>query len=305
MSALSQIPRVSWADCLAQSAPLEFVIPGLLAGSAGLLVGQGAIGKTMVALEIARGVAMGDTIAGGLYADNEIGGGAVGLILGEDPLDVIKHRLHSMQHAQGMGGADASFLDQVCDVRSGVEIDMSLVTQSRGGEVVPGPFVNTLREFCEGKKLVILDPLLLLAGGLSEQDNTIMGQVIRILTRIAHETGCAILVLHHVNKGGASDGREEQDRSRGASSITTSVRLQIDMRKPTPREMMEFGIPEDQRDFYVRVAQVKANYSAPREPQWLRREPSGLLRAVKLEKVPQETRGETRGVRKGGGNGAI
>jgi RecA-family ATPase len=301
MSAISRIPRVAWSDCLNQPEPLEFVLPGLLVGSAGLLVGQGAIGKTMLALEVARAVAMGDAVAGGLYAAHEIDPGAVGLILGEDPPEVIKHRLHAMAKAHGMGEEDAAFLDQVCDVRSGVGMDMSLVAQARGGEVVPGPFVNILSEFCESKKLVMLDPLLLLAGGLNEQDNTVMGAVMRVLTRIAHETACAILVLHHVAKGGASDGREEQDRSRGASSITTSIRLQLDMRKPTASEMMDCGIPDGERDFYVRVAQVKANYSAPRDVCWLRREPSGLLRAVHLEKVPHETK-DPRGARKGGGN---
>jgi hypothetical protein len=302
---LDSMPSISWADAFDPPPPLRFILPGLLEGGAGLIVGQGAIGKTFLALEILRGFAMGDGIAqgthGALYSRHEIGEGAAGAILGEDPPEIICHRLHALIQGHRMERADAQFLGAVLDIKSAVKTDMALVAPGPHG-LVPGPFYTTLKAFCDGKKLVVVDPLLFLAGGVDEKDNAGMGMLMRLITRIAHETGCAILVLHHVGKG--DDGREEAARARGASSITTSARLQLDVRPPSAMEMQEYGIPAAERDFYVRVAQVKANYSAPRDVVWLRRCEGGVLRHVRLQRV-QVQADEPRGRKGGRSNGAI
>ncbi|MGE0106622.1 MAG: hypothetical protein AB7S53_06590, partial [Thiomonas sp.] len=106
-------------------------------------------------------------------------------------------------------------------------------------------------------------------------------------------------LLHHVGK--TSDGGEAWEKSRGASSLTTAVRLQINLSPPSASECEKYGISEEDRGFYVRVAQVKANYASPREPVFLRRGKGGVLSAAKLVEVP---RAETQG-RKRGRNGAI
>jgi len=303
---LDSMPSISFADAYDPPPPLRFILPGLLEGGVGLVVGQGAIGKTFLALEILRGFCMGDGIAqgthGALYAKHEIGEGEAGAILGEDPPEIITHRLHALVRGHRMERADARFLSEVLDIKSGVGIDMALVTPGPHGQLVPSPFYAALKAFCTGKKLVIIDPLLFLSGGIDEKDNAGMGMLMRLITRIAHETGCAILVLHHAWKGG-DDGREEAARARGASSITTSTRLQLDMRPPSAMEMKEYGIPAAERDFYVRVAQVKANYSAPRDAAWLRRGEGGVLRHVQLQRVPAQA-DEPRGPRSRG-NGPI
>jgi hypothetical protein len=51
------------------------------------------------------------------------------------------------------------------------------------------------------------------------------------------------------------------------------------------------------------VAQVKANYTPPRDPRWLYRGRGGVLGAVKMKPAPK-AEAEPRG-RKGGRNGAI
>jgi len=302
---LDSMPSISFADAYDPPPPLRFILPGLLEGGVGLVVGQGAIGKTFLALEILRGFCMGDGIAqgahGALYSKHEIGEGEAGAILGEDPPEIIDHRLHALIKGHRMDLADARFLGAVLEIKSGVGIDMSLVAPGPHGQLVPGPFYAALKAFCTGKKLVIIDPLLFLAGGIDEKDNAGMGMLMRLITRIAYETGCAILVLHHVGKGG-EDGREEAARARGASSITTSTRLQLDMRPPSAMEMQEYGIPNGERDFYVRVAQVKANYSSPRDAVWLRRGEGGVLRHVQLQRVPAQA-DEPRGRKRGRDNG--
>src|SRR5579885_96431 len=52
---------------------LDFVLPGLLSGNVGLIVGQGAVGKSMLALSIGLGVATGRKVAGGLWTPGGVG----------------------------------------------------------------------------------------------------------------------------------------------------------------------------------------------------------------------------------------
>jgi RecA-family ATPase len=67
--------------------PLDFVLPGLLVGTAGLIVGPGAVGKTFLALQIGIGIALGDDVCAGdggaLFPATQ--SGDVLVILGEDP----------------------------------------------------------------------------------------------------------------------------------------------------------------------------------------------------------------------------
>jgi RecA-family ATPase len=78
--------------------PLDFVLPGLLAGTVGAIVSPGGAGKSMLALELSILVVTGADLSGF--------SGGVGLPLGrvvflaaEDPADAIRHRLHGLgQH---------------------------------------------------------------------------------------------------------------------------------------------------------------------------------------------------------------
>lgn len=281
---LASLPRANWATALEKPAPLDFVLPGLLAGGVGLVVGAGAIGKTYLALEILRGFVIGDGVAAddgcALFNGSELGEpDTCGAILGEDPPEVIQHRLHSLAMGMRLDQADAYFLHQTVDIISGVGIDLRLIQRDAQGNTAPGPFYPLLRVFCEKKRLVVLDPLILFAGGIPENDNTGMSEFMRMLTRIAYETGCAILVLHHAGKGGA-EGREDADRARGASAISTSVRLQIDLRKPSADDLKSLGVAAEDRDLYVRVAYTKHNYCAPRQAAFLQRGDGGVLKCV-------------------------
>ncbi len=305
LALLDSMPRAQFS--LVRPPEPRFILPGLREGGGGLIVGPGGIGKSFLTLEILRGYASGDGVAlrdgESLYLPQEMGEpGSCGAIFGEDDPEILAMRLHELALAHGADEAEIRFLNQAIDLRSGVGVDLSLLVKNAQGQLVPGPFYGALKLFCEGKKLVVLDPLLFLAGDMDEKDNGAMGALMRLITRLAYETGCAILVIHHVAKGG-EDGREEAAKARGASSITTSVRLQIDLRAPTATEMLDFGIEENQRGFFVRVAQVKANYAPPRDPRWLHRRKGGVLGAVEMKPIPKAEPAPHG--RKGGRNGAI
>ena len=283
---------------------LDFVLPGLLLGSVGLVVGQGAVGKTYLALHVGIGIPLGRPIA---EANGEalwpaMESGKVAVILGEDPPEIVQDRLHSLRAGLQLDERDEEILDQDLEVVSFTDEDDDMrLALKNGSRLERGPFYETLRAFCEGRRLVIIDPLALVALGLEEKDNGDMAQVMRMLAGIARATECAILVLHHVGK--SRDGGEEWEKARGASSLTTSVRLQVNLGPPTEDECRDLSIPIDDRGMWVRVAQTKANYGAPAAPRLLRRAAGGVLRAMPASMLAGA--GEAKQKKQGGRNGAI
>jgi hypothetical protein len=71
--------------------PLDFVIPGLVAGTVGSIVAPGATGKSWFALQIAASVAGADTLS--LNPPT----GRVLYIASEDPRDVLHARTTRLQ----------------------------------------------------------------------------------------------------------------------------------------------------------------------------------------------------------------
>lgn len=67
---------------------LDFVRPGLLAGTVGMIVGQGAIGKSMLALQIGLATATGRPVVGGSWQPGAPG--PVTLIFGKDPPEMLQ-----------------------------------------------------------------------------------------------------------------------------------------------------------------------------------------------------------------------
>lgn len=280
--------RCLFSAAAADLPPLDFVLPGLLAGTAGLIVGPGAVGKTFLALQIGIGVALGDTIcagAGGASLFDAPAGGGVCIVLGEDPEIMVLHRLRSLILGLGLTQTARELLDESLEIQSAIDEDLALLRKSpASGKYIALPFAKKIEEMCKNRRLLILDPLLFFAGGLLENDNGDMGAFMRTLNQIAHKTGCAVLVLHHVGK--ASGDAEAWEKARGASALTTAVRLQMNLSPPSATECLEFGISDADRGYFVRVAQVKANYSAPREPVFLRKGQGGVLAAQKMVAVP-------------------
>lgn len=76
-----------------------------------------------------------------------------------------------------------------------------------------------------GLGLLVVDTLSQVRGDVVENDAQ-MSAVMGALRRVAEATGCAIVLIHHVNKGAGAS----QDRMRGSSAIAASVdvALQVD-----------------------------------------------------------------------------
>lgn len=266
-----ELPRVTLSEASARP-KLDYVLPGLLAGSVGLIVGQGAVGKSFLALQIGLAVATGQPVAGGLWSPG--GSGPVTLVFGEDQTKLLLERLYWLRQQEGIDDDEAARIDENIDIRSGYGEDMRVVAKTRDG-LADGPFYKTLLQLARGRRVLGVDPLAFLSDG-DENDNGSMTRLMQTLQRIARETGCTIILLHHVSKGGEGD-REEWTAARGASSLTTTCRWQVNLRPPAKTEQQELGIGDDERGLWVRVAVVKSNYGETPPAGWLQRTRGGIL----------------------------
>lgn len=259
-----KLPTVRLADA-SRPPVLDFVLPGLLAGTIGIVVGQGGIGKSYLALQVALAVAAGRPVAGGLFPAPARGN--VGIIFGEDPIDVLRDRLFRLREAESIDDATAITLDKSLEIVSGVGADLRVASTS--------PFLGALMALAAGKRLVIVDPLAFLLNG-DENDNGAATRLIQLLQKVCVQTGAAILLLHHVSKGGAGE-REEWTAARGASAISTGCRWQLHLSPPTRAECADLKLTADAAQNWVRVVATKTSYGRAEPRSWLQRQESGVL----------------------------
>lgn len=249
--------------------PLDFIWPGYLAGTVGVLAAAGSTGKSYWALEAAMGVCS-DEADSALLGLGVQGHGRVVVLNAEDPEIILQHRLHAIgQHLNPVAR------DAVADYLTLIPL------VGRGPDLMNQLWVDAVCIAGEGARLIVLDTLSRWHKG-DENSNKDMGQVLAALDLIARQTGAAVLVLHHVGKQSAREGRQqEQQATRGASAITDNCRWQGWMQGMTESEAGVYDVLD--RKQYVAFGGNKENYGQATVPQWLSRQAGGVLIPVQLQ----------------------
>ena len=265
----------------------------LPAGRVTLLVGQGGVGKSRLAMQLAAGIASGGRRAEEanqasksrswietpsphmlqLGEATEPGGAPLVYASWEDEWDEFRRRLSELSgapapwvaperlshfHFADMAGHGALW---------GPRANRRSYTDTMGETTQAG---HELRRLCreEGARLLIVDPSAA-AYGSDENNRTAVRAFLSDLDAWARENDCAILMLSHPSKGGA-------DYS-GSSDWQASVRSMWTLRKekigPAPAER---GKGEsDNRPEGWQLALAKANYGPPVKPLQLDWDASG------------------------------
>jgi hypothetical protein len=264
--------------------PLDFVLPGFLGGTTGILIGSGGAGKSWLALELAC------TIAGGPAVDllglKPHARGRV-LYLGlEDPEGIVLHRMRAL-------GLRLS------------EEQQELIAENILLKSITGRLVDLLNpkqrdaltRCAEGVRLLIVDTLAR-AHQTDENSNSEMAKLLGSFERICSRTGCAILLVHHTRKGGPGEAGERQHAARGASALVDNARwgCALDrMSEAEAEQLVDVDYSPDpllplhireRRGFYARLSYPKPNYGEPMADRWFRREKGGVLLSAKLEHLP-------------------
>lgn len=270
--------RVSFVNAKALGrVAIDEILVGLPRGTIGLIVGQGAVGKTMLAMQVSAGLALGRDLTTGDDAGEPHflsppveTPRKVALILGEDSHDQLHNRLVGLIDAFRFNDSEVHQIDQNLRIYALDGDDMRVISMGRDRQPEPGPLLEGLNRVAAWADLVILDPLVRLSD-FEENDNAAASALMLAIAQAAKGSQCAMIILHHVPKSAGANGSKGDWRmARGAAAYSTSSRWQVVL-MPVDDEL---GSPTD--DVHIRL--VKHNYTGPKAPFGLRRGPAGVLR---------------------------
>lgn len=230
-------------------APIEFILPGLPYGVVGSVISPGGVGKSAFALSLACQIAGGPDLLG---LQTVIG--KVVYVAGEDPSNVIEHRLHAIgEHCNGVE-------------RETIAENLTVIPAS--GETLDILSNKTQEYFLKlatGSTLLVLDTLRVIHSA-DENDSGAMSNVVGHLKRIANKTNCSIIFLHHTNKNSMNNGAgNEQQASRGSSVLVDNIRWQGYLTNVSDKFAKDLSLTEKQKKYYVLFGISKQNYGFPVE----------------------------------------
>ena len=267
-----------------QPPPLDFVLPGLLAGTVGSLVSPGGAGKSMLAMELAILVTCGQDIAG-ITDGKKYPCGDVAFLAAEDPAVAIQQRLYAL-------GKQIPDPDIRMHVAERLAIEPLLGKQP---DIANPEWAAYIKAMAEGKRLMFLDTLRRFHSK-EENDSGQMAEVLGRMEAITAATGCAIVFLHHSSKAAAMNGQgDQQQASRGSSVLVDNIRWQMFLSGMNAAEAKKFGVDEELKGYWVRDGVSKQNYGPPYGERWLRRGDGGVLVQGKLEVKAPAKKGVQRG----------
>jgi len=204
VAANDNVQILSVADLYAPQTDAAFLVKdlGIAPGAPTFLVGQGYVGKTIMAMSLGVSVAAGRPIWGQPWEPTRCGS--------------VLH----LDYEQGRRVTSKRF--QRLAAGLGVERDE---LEGRWGCVVLPTFdltsssaADTYSRLCEGRSLVILDSLKGATPGVEENSSAIRDHV-RALTAASERTGAVVLVIHHAGKTPMQGTRPRKEMGRGSSAI--------------------------------------------------------------------------------------
>jgi len=264
---------------------LDFVLPGLLAGSVGTIVGSGGVGKTTLLLQVAIGLSTNLPTIKEVFSTDAKPARVV-FIAAEESSDILRIRLHAIGNLLKGESAQNTLLTSTIPMHDKVLIAQNLQLVPAAGQSVylikngePTEFYKDLCQFCNGARLVVIDPLRRLHDG-DENSSAAMTQVVQVLESLAKRTGAAVIATHHMNKGSAFAGvTDSAAASRGSSALTDAVRWQLNLSGMTEQEAKWFGLTAERKSF-LKLDYAKTNYAAPQPTIWMKRLDGGALARV-------------------------
>lgn len=229
-------------------APIRFIFPGLPYGVVGSIISPGGVGKSAFALSLACQVAGGPCLTG--LPTDEIG--KVVYVAGEDPENVIEHRLFAV----------GEHCNQV--ERETISGNLTIIPASAENlDILSTKTQELFLTLATGATLLILDTLRVIHSA-DENDSGAMSSVVGHLKRIASKTGCSIIFLHHTNKNSMNTGGgNEQQASRGSSVLVDNIRWQGYLTGISDKTAKDLEFGEIDRKYYVSFGISKQNYGLP------------------------------------------
>jgi hypothetical protein len=226
-------------------------------------VAAGGTGKSSVKIGEALAMASGRNLYSTEVHEGPL---AVWLYNLEDPAEESERRIHATAKWFHIAPAD---VDGRLFVDSGREQRCVIATETEYGVRIAQPVYEQIKAQLLERNIdvLIIDPFVS-SHEVSENDNRAIDAVAKAWGRLADECNCSINLVHHVRKGNGTE--TNADSARGAKALVDAARSVQVFNRMSPDEASLAGIAEDQRGFYFRVQNDKANLAPPEKASWYR-----------------------------------
>lgn len=226
-------------------------------------VAAGGTGKSSVKIGEALAMASNRNLYGTEVVDGPL---TVWLYNLEDPAEESERRIHATAKWFHIAPDD---LGNRLYVDSGREQRCVIATETEYGARIAQPVYEQIKAQLLERMIdvLIIDPFVS-SHEVSENDNRAIDAVVKAWGRLADECNCSINLVHHVRKG---NGQETNaDSARGAKALVDAARSVQVFNRMSADEASLAGVAEDQRGFYFRVQNDKANLAPPDKASWYR-----------------------------------
>lgn len=255
--------------------PTEFVIERIAPkGEVTLFTGAGSAGKSLLSQQLATATAAGIGCLGLSLTPT-----VAHYITCEDGADQVHFRQERLCEALGIPMASLAGKLHLTSLRG--ELGNELATFGADGKIIPTDTYQRLKAaiIASGAKLVFLDNVAHLFIG-NENDRGDVTRFVNLLNRLAGETGAAIILIGHPNKGG--------DEYSGSTAWPNAVRSRIFLDHDEDTDLLTLSLPKAN---YAK----KGNVVSFRWHNWA---------YVREEDMPADTRAELGEIIKANGENA-
>jgi RecA-family ATPase len=209
----------------------DFLVPGLVpAGTVTILAGDGAAGKSTLALQLGVARAIGRTWLG-----CEVRPGRTLYLSAEDDADELHRRVDALRNHYGVDWQDLSDLTLVDLVGRDAVLGMS---DRNTGIIKSTNFYDEVSRMCREltPDLVVVDALADCFAGL-ENDRQQARQFVGLLKKLAKKYACTVMVIAHPSQAGLSTGSGTSGSTAWNNSVRSRLYLSTDLHQADLRTL--------------------------------------------------------------------
>ncbi len=249
----------------------------LLRGEVTAIVAPGGTGKSTIGNALALSLASGQPLLG---KPIHRGPQAVWIFNLEDGTDELERQLSAACAFHGIGPDDCG--DRL-HLDSGLVQPLCTAIEDRDGFALAEDVFAQLDVTIRKRRIatVIVDPFVS-SHAVHESSNGAIDAITKRWKRLAQDTGCAVVLVHHTRKLGGREVTAEDGR--GAVALRDAARVVLLLNPMGDKEAEELGITDPAlRRSLVRIDTGKANRAPPDVATWIKLEGQSLDNGDGLE----------------------